>query len=244
MNNRIYIGEIYESWYSDSKFVNKLHFKVLFDKVEIINYYNDFINNSNYKNNNKYSVELTIYEYAYERYCFDDFNGLVLYFNEAIKSSNIYDNILKCIDCNIFKYDMNGNLINTYVRPASCDYNITFWDKPLLEEECIGNYYGEFKFYMHNKKYPNIEPISKKVTYGLRLLYLRTSSSSKDDECLYAMNYNLDEMLNFAKEETLSIIDFIGEDIKDFLAEIYDITETQCNKIFTTTEINDILRRE
>ena len=251
MNKRIYVGEIQEFWKNNSKQYSKLNFKVLFNKDEILNHCKNHIQTSNLKNMDDYDIEITIYEYAYERYEFEYFDGLVLYFNKAIKSSeNIYDNILKCINCNVFKYDINIELVDTYVQHTSSrNYNITFADYPLLEEDCIENYTSKFKYYMHEGKSLNKNLESKQIISGLSILYIKFSYlMNETDECLFIGNYNLDEALDLIKHETLSIIDFINSeyncDINEYLVEVYNVAEIQCNRVFKTTDINYIIKEE
>lgn len=269
MNKRIYVGKIQEFWKVDSVSHSKLHFKVLFDKDEILEYiigyakfcqkYMETIGKK--KLNENYDIEITIYEYAYERYRFDYFDGLVSYFNEAIKpSDNIYDNILKCIECNVFKYDINGNLIHSEVYPYTCKYtDITFWDDPLSEDECIGEYTGTFKYYT-NRNIDNTLT-SKEIIYGLKIIYinidrdldLKDKTDSGKDEHLYLLDYqSSNDILNLVKKEFLSIADMYNDDkcndenqllniiqekFKSHLVEIYEVSDKHCDKIFTTNNL-------
>jgi hypothetical protein len=258
MNKRIYVAEIQEFWVSESKQYSKLNFKVLFNKNEILNYCINHINTSNLKNMEDYDAEITIYEYAYERYEFEHFDGLVLYFNEVTKSSeNIYDKILKCIDCNVFKYSINMELVDTYVRTASRNYNITFSDYPLLEEDCIEKYTSKFRYLKENL---NKNLINRKTINGLRFVYINIDHEPFDNkdtgntECLYVIDYNIIDMISLVGTEILSIaqmyhdeelsvnelVQTIESKFKNILVEIYEVTENDCTKVFSTTDIKFI----
>ena len=154
MNKRIYIGIINEYGIQLGKDYHKSSFKVLFDKNEILNqciYDAGILFTEKSNNIENYNIIITICESAPIRYKFEYPAGFIKYFDDIISSSDndLYDKILKCIDCIYTKYDYMGNLLETYVSELNPTngYLAFIVDTPLTEDLCTNGYHSKFNYH-------------------------------------------------------------------------------------------------
>lgn len=216
MNKKLYIGTMVQNDYQsevDSKDASKW-FKISFEKMEVIQDGIKYGNNLKDKN----LFELKIREYSLERYYFNYNNELASYFNNIINTPSIamYDDILKCINCNELYYDLDGNFKGSEViiLPCKNEHFISFDLYPLLESDCIGQYSSKFKFNYNIKKKLNKEIFNKERRLITTVLYLYIFENDGYSEIYVCENNDYEKLISNVKN-----------DLKDkkYIIKIYNI---------------------
>lgn len=265
---RIYIAFIQESWKENNKEFFKSDHKVLFDKSEILKYCTDLcrIYKDKYSYRSEYDIWFDILEFSSIRYIFKHPRGFIEYFDHITKNikENLYDEILKCITCNVFKYDSNINLLETFALGqdtinSHLDYCL---DAPLLEEQCIDGYHSNFR-YLYYEDINKEENIDKTICNYLHLCKIYHEHEPYDNtdsgfdysyfyytnpEMKKSLNGIFNELLSFAcnytNNDNLSdeeLIKIIKSKIKNLEVEIIEISFNDNNIIYHTNNIEKIM---
>lgn len=269
MNKRIYIGFIREYWTEDERYFNKEEFKILFDKTEILKYCVSVTQENTNNNIPKidYDCDIIILEYASERYQFENPVSFINYFENLIKSNtdNLYDKLLKCIDCNFYHYSIDGTLLDSHVCPMELKEGYLHFsvDDPLLEEECKDGYNSNFKYFYNspNQDHNLIEEYEVINEIYFCNIFIDSDPYSEYDSgidyiTLFFNKYDMSIILAEAKNELLiraskyidydeSITDDVLEDIintkfKNYIIDVYKINDSSYSKIFSANNISKL----
>lgn len=217
MNQRIYIGtlKIPDHFDANTDIINntRRYFKISFIKDDVLN---DAIKHIK-DNNIMHGILVSINEYSLERFCFDYNDGLAFYFNKVTKtpSRTMYDDILKCIECNELYYNENGDLISSevIVRPSKNDIIISYDLYELLECHCVGEYSSKFKFNIKIRKKLTKQILHKESRNITLILHIDTFEDGIIDQYVHIIDEPRDLInINYDENSIFNIEAYIISD--------------------------------